>query len=332
MTSHPTNPEPDAAASVPAPGGARPRRKLALRLILGPLLAAGVLGLLVWDHAGRHHAGFSLLLTVAAGVALLECYGLFRAKGMRPAAGLAVFLAVLTLLMRAANGPRAFEILGLGMANDLLSALHTTLGPLSFYLAGLLVLLTGLVVRRRRTVEDLLATVFGVVYVWLPLVLFLDVVERFEPPDRPVGEAALFMILVSNKVSDSAAYLCGTFFGRHPMAPAVSPKKTWEGAFGGMLFGTGAGLLMAWLLMPATWGTGAEWAGAAVFSAALVAAGQLGDLVESALKRWAGVKDSAGLVPEFGGVLDMIDGFLISIPVAYLFLACGGQAWAFGGG
>ncbi len=289
-----------------------------------------MLVLLAWDHAGHHQAGLTLLLAVATGVGLVECYDLLRAKGMRPASVLAVFLAVLTLLMRAANGSRVFRDVGLDPVNDLLSALYTQWGPLDFYLAGLMVLLTGLVVGRRRTPEDILATLFGIAYVWLPLVLFFDIVERFEPPDRPVGEAAMFMILFTNKISDSAAYLCGTFFGRHPMAPAISPKKTWEGAAGGLLFGTASGVLVARFLMPATWGTAAEWTGAAVFSAVLVAAGQLGDLVESALKRWAGVKDSSRLVPEFGGVLDLIDGFLVSIPVAYLFLKCGGQGWVFG--
>jgi phosphatidate cytidylyltransferase len=97
-----------------------------------------------------------------------------------------------------------------------------------------------------------------------------------------------------------------------------------------MLFGTAAGLLAARLLLPPGWGTGSQWAGAAVFSAVLAAAGQLGDLVESAFKRWAGVKDSGRLVPEFGGVLDMIDGFLVSVPVAYLFLKAGGEKWIFG--
>jgi phosphatidate cytidylyltransferase len=103
-----------------------------------------------------------------------------------------------------------------------------------------------------------------------------------------------------------------------------------------MLFGTAAGAMAVYLLMPVeatpqapAWGTPSEWAGAIVFSALLAATGQLGDLAESAIKRWAGVKDSGRLVPEFGGALDMVDGFLISIPVAYLFLKCGGEGWVF---
>jgi phosphatidate cytidylyltransferase len=111
------------------------------------------------------------------------------------------------------------------------------------------------------------------------------------------------------------------------MAPAISPKKTWEGAVAGLVFGTAAGVAVLKLMKPEA----AAWAGAGVFSALLVVAGQFGDLVESALKRWAGVKDSGRLAPEFGGMLDMIDGFLVSIPVAYLFLWYEGGRWVFSG-
>ena len=339
MTSHTPNATPDGATVPPAPTEDR-GRKLLLRITLGLLLAGGTLALLAWDHAGGRQAGLTLLLALAAGAALHEFYGILCAKGQKPAAGLAVFLGVFALLMRASNGGRIFGDLGLGVIDDVLAPLFTFLGPVDLFLVGLLLLLAGLVLGRKRTVEDVIGTVFGIVYVWLPLCLFLDLRALYVAPNRPAGEAAIFVLLVSNKVSDSAAYLCGTFFGRHKMAPAISPKKTWEGAAGGLLFGTAAGALVVWLLMPGEtrmawgqvvpgWGTAPEWTGAVVFSALLVAAGQLGDLVESAIKRWGGVKDSGRLVPEFGGALDMIDGFLVSAPVAYLFLKCGGLEWVF---
>ncbi len=114
-------------------------------------------------------------------------------------------------------------------------------------------------------------------------------------------------------ITDTAAYAVGRAVGKHPFAPVVSPKKTWEGAMGGILGGVGAGALAAAV------GIVSLKAGIVVgFFVGTV--GQLGDLGESLLKREAGVKDSSSLIPGHGGVLDRFDSLLLNIPGTYYLL------------
>lgn len=304
--------------------------RMLVRIVLGAALTGAVAGLLVWDHVGRCRFGLTLLLALAAGRGLAEFYGIARRRGFRPAAWPAIALAVfLTFLLGAANDEPVFSAVGLDALDERLARLAYRLDAIDFLLAGLLWVLAETVIgARRRSVEDAWATCFGVLYVWFPLSLALSL-HRTHVGVTPVGETLLVTVFVTNKVSDSAAYFCGTAFGRRPMAPAISPRKTWEGAGGGFLAGTLAGMATLKLMIP-EWGTtGSQWAAGAALSAVLTAVGQIGDLVESAIKRWGGVKDSSALLPEFGGVLDMIDGFLLTLPAAYLWMRAGLGRWVF---
>jgi len=123
--------------------------------------------------------------------------------------------------------------------------------------------------------------------------------------------ATLFAILVT-WATDTVAYFAGSAVGKRPLWPSVSPKKTLEGAVAGLLGGAFAGALSAYLLgwSPAAWG-------GVAFVAALAA--ELGDLVESRLKRLAGVKDSGRLLPGHGGALDRFDSLLFSGTVVHFF-------------
>jgi phosphatidate cytidylyltransferase len=115
-------------------------------------------------------------------------------------------------------------------------------------------------------------------------------------------------------VGDSAAYYGGRIFGRHTLAPRISPKKTVEGAVAGLAGSVAAGVFLErWLI-----------SNERVLSMALIClvaaiAGQIGDLAESALKRSAGVKDSSSLLPGHGGMLDRLDSLLFAAPVFYWF-------------
>jgi len=125
----------------------------------------------------------------------------------------------------------------------------------------------------------------------------------------------LMFALVLNWMGDTAAYYVGRFAGRHKLAPVVSPKKTWEGAIASMVFSVAVGWAYLVYFIPTI-----AVPMAIGLAAAGNAAGQLGDLAESAMKRGASVKDSSALLPGHGGILDRVDGTLFTLPVLYVCL------------
>lgn len=155
--------------------------------------------------------------------------------------------------------------------------------------------------------SDAAATLFAPIYIGLPLGALAAV--------RQIGgREAVGLLALGIIVSDSAQYYTGRAFGRRPLAPSISPKKTIEGAIGGVVFATLAIALAGryvfaspvWLL--------------ALLGAVIALLGIVGDLFESLLKRSAGVKDSSNLIPGHGGVLDRIDSWLFAAPVYYVFV------------
>lgn len=131
-----------------------------------------------------------------------------------------------------------------------------------------------------------------------------------------MGEGWRFTLLAFLIVwaTDAGAYCTGMLFGRHKMAPVISPKKSWEGAVGGVLCCLLAVIVYNSLVLDYTWRF--------VLSAALVCSifGQIGDLLESWLKRWAGVKDSGNLIPGHGGLMDRFDSLMMVAPLLYYLL------------
>jgi phosphatidate cytidylyltransferase len=150
----------------------------------------------------------------------------------------------------------------------------------------------------------------GPIYVVVPLALLVSVWAQEDGPYR------LLFALVVIWTSDTAAYFVGKNLGRNKCCPRISPNKTWEGV-GGSLVGA--------LLVGFVWGVwldgGRVWWELLPLAVALNAAGQLGDLTESALKRSAGVKDSSQLIPGHGGVLDRVDALLFAAPVLWYYWA-----------
>jgi phosphatidate cytidylyltransferase len=124
------------------------------------------------------------------------------------------------------------------------------------------------------------------------------------------GREAALLVVLTVVASDSSQYYAGRLFGRTPLAPAISPKKTIEGAIGGL---AGGALVMAWL--GAAWLPTMSLGARAGLGLVLVAVGIVGDLLESAVKRAAAVKDSSHIIPGHGGVLDRIDALLLVVPV-----------------
>lgn len=150
----------------------------------------------------------------------------------------------------------------------------------------------------------------GPVYISLPLSL-LVLIDRF-----PKGNLWIFFLLAVVFSSDTGAFYFGKIFGKRKLYPSVSPGKTWEGAAGGLLFSLAAAFIFLLFLPIASYGV--KILGLA---AALSISGQIGDLVESMLKRQYGVKDSGKILPGHGGMLDRIDGLLFAVPILHVYLS-----------
>lgn len=160
-----------------------------------------------------------------------------------------------------------------------------------------------------RAGPRVLLFLLGVVYIYVPLVLAVFL-RRWNP------HWLMFALLLS-WAGDTAALYIGRAFGRHKLAPVISPQKTWEGAVGSISGALIAGGIYAHYLIPDT-----PLAIILPMAAAGNVAGQLGDLAESALKRGADVKDSGSSLPGHGGWLDRIDSMLFAVPVIYALVWC----------
>lgn len=164
-------------------------------------------------------------------------------------------------------------------------------------------------IRGNHSSGDLGKALFGTIYVCLPLGMLM-IIDR-----SPQGFLWIFFLLTVIFASDTGAFYCGKLFGKHKLNEAISPNKTWEGAVGGVL---GSIIVALWFvrllhLHEVSFGILALVLGLSIVE-------QIGDLAESMLKRWHGVKDSGSLLPGHGGLLDRIDGLLFAIPVLYVYL------------
>lgn len=176
-------------------------------------------------------------------------------------------------------------------------------------------------------------TMLGLVYIPLMLMFMMHLCFRWSPtewnqPFSPTARAVILYLIVVVKTSDVGAYLVGSTMGRHKMFPRISPGKTWEGLAGGFVAGILASLTLFWLWHnPASESHTAELGrltltfGHALFLGAFLAGiGVIGDLVESLLKRSAGLKDSGCIFPGMGGILDVLDSLLFAAPALYFYL------------
>ncbi|TDD86621.1 phosphatidate cytidylyltransferase [Saccharopolyspora karakumensis] len=156
--------------------------------------------------------------------------------------------------------------------------------------------------------RDVTASVFTAAYV----PLFTAFAAMLVRPEDGAFRALVFLICVV--ASDTGGYAFGVLFGKHPMAPVISPKKSWEGFGGSLVGGVLAGALSVWLLLDGQW-----WMGVLV-GAALVCSATVGDLMESVIKRDLGIKDMGNLLPGHGGLMDRMDSLLPSAPLAWMML------------
>ena len=156
--------------------------------------------------------------------------------------------------------------------------------------------------------RDISATVF--LATWVPLFASFGALLIY--PDD--GANGVFCLMLGVVFSDIGGYVAGVLFGKHTMAPAISPKKSWEGLAGSLLFGVTASVVAVVFLLDKPW-----WAGVAL-GLMLVITGTLGDLVESQFKRDLGIKDMSNLLPGHGGMMDRIDAMLPSAVATWIVL------------
>lgn len=259
-----------------------------LTSLIGAPLVVGVTYLGGWFFGG-------LMLLIGL-MAQWELYRLAEAGGAAPLKGVGLAVGALLIV-------RALVPFAVGLA-----------------VVGLLVALVAELYRRRDDpIANLTATVFGAFYPALLIGYFVDLRVRGAAPDA-LGEGAFWLtvvVVVAIWASDTFAYFTGRALGKHPLFPRISPKKTVEGSVGGVL---GAVLIVVVLKLALEPSLGLTWGDVAVVGLVCGAVGQLGDLVESLLKRSVGVKDSGRYLPGHGGMLDRIDGMLVAIPLVVLYL------------
>lgn len=273
-------------------------KNLLVRTLSGAAFVAVMLGATLWSVWSL--AAVSLLI-VAGGMA--EFYALAARCGARPQRVLGISAGVALLAAGyagvAALWPR-FEAAGVMLLGGW--------GLLFLIMAMPLAMVCQLGRGGENPVADVGATLLGVIYVALPMALLPYVALLVAQEWNSWIIVALLVIIWAN---DVFAYLVGVSFGRHRLCERISPKKSWEGFFGGVAGAVVAGAVAARLL---GFSVGAGCAAAVVAAVA----GVCGDLVESLFKRAAGVKDSGALIPGHGGLLDRFDALLIAVPPLFL--------------
>ena len=192
--------------------------------------------------------------------------------------------------------------------------------PALAVMAALLLLVFREMVRSDKGVSmlRLAMSLTGILLIVWPLSYFvlLRELRGFTGPTMNGGLWASVFLVALIWTQDTAAYAVGRAFGKHRLAPAISPKKSWEGAVGGLLGGVLVSLALRELLMKDLFGRGEI----VVISAVLGVLAQVSDLTESLMKRCFGVKDSSSLLPGHGGILDRFDSFLLTAPFLYFYM------------
>ena len=257
------------------------------RILTAIILIPAVVGLVLWGHAYLL-AGIS---AVIAELGLWEFFRLAEASGSRVA--------------RSSGYAFAAAIVFSGIAQN---SSVCVLGAIVFFL---MLAMTWAMFSGRELkgfLAEIASTLLGIAYVAIPLSLLVWVCLR------PGGRALALFALVLVWTGDTMAFFVGSHWGKHKLAPRISPGKTWEGTLASFGSTIGVGLLYVRFFS-----SGFGYGEAALLSASVNVAAQVGDLAESALKRGAGVKDSSNLVPGHGGVLDRIDALLFAAPVLWYY-------------
>ena len=273
-------------------------KNLWVRTASGAVLAVVMLGAIAWSQWS-----FGLLLAALLVAGMTEFYSLAEEQGNKPqrVVGLVAGLVLFAL--------------NFAFVSDDIQILGNARQAFACGMALLLLLLPAMFIcelyrRRENPSANIGITFMGVVYVALPfsLMCYIPIIgsEAWSP------WVMIFYVFII-WANDVFAYLVGMSVGRHRLCERLSPKKSWEGFFGGLAGAVATGLAAAYALDANYW----VWGGLALVASL---SGVAGDLVESMFKREAGVKDSGQVIPGHGGVLDRFDALLLSAPYVFLYL------------
>ena len=265
------------------------------RIILGAAMLLGFCGIVFLDYFFDVDIGLGILGIVTGGVCLFEFYNIVEKKGFAP-----------FKVSGIVGGVIVFSGLWLSAYEEGLKPIYTCIfSPIIFWLFCVQALKRGI----DDTIKNISVTVFGIIYIYFFLSFIMPIRHM------PNGLSLVLFVLLITKGGDIGAYLFGRKFGRHKLS-SFSPNKTIEGAafglFSSLAIAVGLNTLPGMKILP--------FYIIAPFGLLVGASGICGDLIESIIKRDMEVKDSSSAIPAFGGLLDILDSLLISIPAAYYFL------------
>ena len=262
--------------------------KRAGRKLLPSIAVSLLLIALIWFALAYHSEVFAVVVATAVVLGIREIVRAFKARGIYLSIS-SLIVASLALSYATWNGGVAGLAVATAIALPILLIQLLTKGPEGF-------------------VASATATVFSLLY--LPFLGgFLILLAR---PSTGLERVMTFVVLVG--CNDTFGYIVGVLFGKHPLVPAISPKKSWEGLIGSLVFTVTGGVLAFTYIMTMHW-----WIGAIV-GLMIVFTATCGDLIESAMKRDLALKDMGSLLPGHGGMLDRLDSVLISAPSLWLAL------------
>lgn len=280
------------AGHLPKPKN-KPGRNLPVAIAVGAVLGGLVL-LAVWVGP----AGWYPLVAAAVGVATWEVVSRLRERSYH--------IPLIPMIL-------------LGQFMVWMSWPFGTQGLVAAFVTAVLVTMFGRLFYHGRTtppqnyLRDTSMAIF--VLTWIPLFASFAAMLSLIASDGVPGGLYIITFMLCVVASDTGGFIAGVMFGSHPMAPAVSPKKSWEGFAGSVVGGSVTGALTVSLLLQHQW-----WMGA-IMGVGLVICATLGDLVESQFKRELGIKDMSNILPAHGGLMDRLDGMLPSAMVTWVVLS-----------